>query len=254
MDTALRTTRWIDSRISYRIIIVKYSECNPDKNMSLADLLNELNETAHDEEHYSGRGIDYYAEQGFAFMVTRNALRVHRMPVADEEIIISTWTTGVVNDKVFNRQFEVHSLDGELLATCHLTTMLVDLSRMKSIGFSEVDTNTFPYAPPIDKTTEAPECVKIVPEGAPQKLGERIICRSDIDFNYHVNNRMYSKLAADFIPADYFMNPVREYIVNYNRQTSLGDLVEVYGEEREQSYAVFIMVNGVQHFACEFRY
>lgn len=250
MTTIQNSVRWIDGKTCYRIKTVDYSECKTNKEMSLHALVNAFAEVAHDEGLYTGKDIDFYFEQNMAFMITRNSLKIFRMPVADEVILISTWPKGI-EGKVYHRDFEVHNTDGELLCAFHLTSKAVDLLEMKSVEFVEPDS---PHLYPLERNADAPECIKIIPESSPVKLGERIIYRSDLDFNNHVNNRIYTKLATDFMPEQYYNKSVREYVLNYNRQTSLNDIVEIFGEERDNAYAVFCMVDGKQHFACEFRY
>ena len=76
---------------------------------------------------------------------------------------------------------------------------------------------------------------------------------SDIDMNNHTNNAMYMQWAMDAI--DYetaSAKPLKEFTINFNRETKIGDTVSIYRVEEAREDGLHIIVEGLVEGASSF--
>ena len=85
-----------------------------------------------------------------------------------------------------------------------------------------------------------------IPEPAPKVVfpadaepaGGHIVSYSDIDIIGHTNNVRYMVWAMDHIPAEEALKPVRDVWINFNKETTLGDRIEIFRSRQGESWYV----------------
>lgn len=242
------TDRWNEGSMFFRRKTINYLDCNTEVKMFLHTAMGEFSEITGDEMLSSGYSHAYLYERGQVLFITRMSMRFFRVPVVHETVIYSTWFVGV-EGRVFIRNCEVHTEHGELIAAGAITFMLLDIEKGIVISPDEMKC---PRSIVVDKRADAPECKKIIPQNEPSVLGCRPVFYTDLDCNNHINNAAYNRIAVDFLPEEYRRRDVADYVINFNRETRLGDTLEIRGSEIENGYIIQGYVDGVLHFGSEF--
>ncbi len=200
----------IDSRVSY-------SKVGIDKSLKLGAMIDYLQDcsTFHSED--VGKGVDYLLEEGMAWMLTSWQIVIKRKPVHGERIKITTLPYGFRNC-YGDRNFTIHTEDGELLVYANSIWVLVNISNGHPVRrIPEHITEAYTLDPKLDMEY-APRKIKV--KGDYEILPAIRIQRSQIDSNNHVNNSQYVYMAEGCIPLDLKYNEVR---VEYKNPAVLGD-------------------------------
>lgn len=243
--------RFYDGKFYNRRVTLNYLETNTETKAFIHTLLGEYSELAGDECETKGQTHKYFIDNGVVFMITRMSLRFHRVPMQGETLIYTTWFRGA-QGKYFFRDCEVKGEDGELLASMEGTWVLIDLMTHELLGeerYPGVGSTPYP-----DKTIDAPECKKILPLPEMTRLGERPVYYTDLDCNCHINNAVYSRIAMDFLPGQYRQRDILDYVVNFNKETRLGQTLDMMGAPTQNGYVIIGYCDGVRHFASEFTF
>lgn len=240
--------RWFDGTYYKREITLNYYECNTERKVFVHSILGLFSEIAGDESQAKGHTHSYFVNFGRVFLITRMSIRFHRTPMVNETLIFRTWFR-TVEGKFFFRDCDVRSPDGELIASISGTWVLIDLVEHKVLTLGDhrvVDVRAF------DEGADSPECKKITPIEPLPVIGLRPVYYTDLDCNYHLNNTVYTKIAVDFLPPAYQGLEVRDYVVNFNKETKLGDMLEIRGGITEGGYIIQGYCENALHFGCEF--
>lgn len=90
---------------------------------------------------------------------------------------------------------------------------------------------------PVDDAIAEPAPKLAFPADA-EPAGEHIVSYSDIDIIGHTNNVRYMVWAMDHLPAEDAMRPVSDVWINFNKETTLGDRIQIYRHRQESSWFV----------------
>ena len=88
---------------------------------------------------------------------------------------------------------------------------------------------------------------------------KQVVSYSDVDMLGHTNNAMYMHWAMDAVEYEITSTkPLKEFIINFNRETRAGDSVEIYKivQETEEGLRIFVegKVEGASSFCIEMRF
>ena len=87
-----------------------------------------------------------------------------------------------------------------------------------------------------------------------ERLGTRPVYYTDLDLNSHINNAVYTRIAVDFLPEEYRQRQICDYVINFKRETLLGEVLELKGGATEHGYVIMGFVGDALNFASEFTY
>lgn len=242
--------RWFDGTFFKREVTINHMQCNTENKMFLHYMLGLFSEIAGDESESKGQTREFFLNAGKVFLITRMSVRFHKTLNYSDTLILTTWFR-TTEGRFFFREFEVRYPDGELVASATSTWALLDVIEQKTVDPNEHPGST---SSGIDRKTDSPECKKIVTASDLPTLGYRPIYYTDLDCNRHVNNSAYSRIATDFLPYEYQNREVLDFVINFGRETKLGDTLEIRGSETEDGYIIQGFCNGFQHYACEFKF
>ncbi|MEA4894474.1 MAG: thioesterase [Oscillospiraceae bacterium] len=242
--------RWFDGTFYKREVTVNYLDCNTERKAFLHYMLGIFSEIAGDESQSKGRTHEALAVRGIMFLITRMSIRIHRNPAVNETLIFRTWFRKAEN-RFFFRDCDVRSPEGELIASISGTWALIDLAEHRIIDTGE---QPIPDVKSFSEKADSPECKKVVPEAPLPVIGIRPVYYTDLDCNYHLNNTAYTRIATDFLPMECRSKDVGDYVVNFNKETKLGDTLEIRGGYSGESYIIQGFVDGGVHFASEFTF
>lgn len=242
--------RWFDGKHYKREVTINYMDCNTEKNVFLHYILGTFSEIAGDEALAKGTTYESLKNRDTVFLITRMSVRFHKLPKCDDTIIFTTWFR-TTEGKFYLRDCDVRSPEGELLASLSGTWVRFDISERKVLDprdYSNLSMSGF------SEKADSPECKKVVSEDTLPVLGYRPVYYTDLDCNYHINNSVYTRIATDFLPEALRALEVADYVVNFLKETSIDDTLEIRGGETQNGYIIQGLCEGVPHFACEFTF
>lgn len=204
---------------------IYFGQCDGKKMLHLSQVLQYCADLATEDFHQRGISRDRMISNGFAMLVSRSAFRIHRMPVETDEIVITTREEKPEAIQLV-RSYDFKTKDGEQLISGKSLWLFAHPETRAIIPVSK-----FPFREPNTLVLEhdCPNPGKIkIPENM-VKFGEQKILPSHIDGNNHLTNSKYADLATDFLPAEFYQKPIKDFRLNYCKEAYLGDTVEIYG-------------------------
>ena len=181
-----------------------------------------MQETANRQFEATGRSLDVIRdEEGVGFILSRIAIDVLAPIHAYEDIEVDTFTCKS-RGFTFPRGWEIKR-NGCVVARATSQWALVrvaDRALMRSDAFPL----TFGDEPELQ--TEMPLRFRIPTETVWEKVGERHISFSDIDYNMHMNNTKYPDMLCDFLPDPAVMR-ITGVSLAYCKEAAYGDTLTV---------------------------
>lgn len=208
-------------------------DCDREMRVRVAAILSKIG--AFGGYHYDALGYtrQMLIENGFVFLLSRTAVRFHRVPRAAEVLTINTWENGVKGAQV-QRVFEMLDAEGRLCISAKSDWVLADPHTHKMLRPSAFTLRPLGKCP---KEIDCPEPKKIVlPREGLEELGERKIVWSDLDGNGHLFSGNYGDIFWDYLPADLQSRIIADFAINYSREAKFGDTLHLQGIREENGY------------------
>ena len=184
---------------------------------------------------YDARGLDHeklYAMRE-VFLLSRIAMRIHRCPMAQEVLDISTWENGARGAHM-QRVYELADQSGEVCVSIRSEWILIDPETRRIM---RPETFTAKKLGVCTKPIDCPEPKKVMlPKEGLEDLGSRVIRWSDLDGNGHVYSGNYGDIVWDALPEDLQERVPEEFYINYSKEATLGQELRMVGVRRENEY------------------
>lgn len=189
---------------------------------------NFMQESALKHAHHLGFGSSDLLEKNLLWVVTRFELHTFSEVEWDHDVVVETWSRGLIGPYAF-RDFIIKKSNGEILGKASSSWIPIDVIKRKSVALKAED---------LDAATSNDEDVGIEPRKILYKptddelLMSFAVRYSDLDINRHVNNTkyiqwIYDALALEEIDRMSFKN----FAINYNNEAKLGDTITLYRKE-----------------------
>lgn len=200
---------------------IDYSMVDKDYNIKLSTLLRFMQNAA--TEHYDSLGLGRMKliGDGVVFLLSKTAVKIKRMPKADEELTLVTWEYGI-KGAYFVRNFnffinETDCVTAQTLWVCaNPTTHAI------------VRPSDFPYPINENHTEVDVAAGKVSERGATQVYKTaREVRFSDLDCNGHMNNTVYADICADTMFEHLGAFNPTFFEINYNHECRVGDRLNV---------------------------
>lgn len=198
--------------------LIDYSMVDSEYNLKLSALLRFMQNGA--TAHYETLGVGRMKliSEGFVFLLSKIALKVQKMPKADQTVKLTTWEYGI-KGAYFVRNFAFSTEDCEN-AVIAQTLWVAANPETHSI----VRPSDFPHPVNSNPTEVDVSAGKVSERGyETQRVETRAVRYSDIDCNGHVNNTVYADVCADILFNHTGKVDVCEFAINYNRECKMGD-------------------------------
>lgn len=212
---------------------VTFGESDQNGKMRMAALLGKI--ATFGGYDYDARGItrEVLLEMGYAFLLSRVAVRLHRCPRYGDVLTVQTWENGVKGAHM-QRVFKMYDQEGRLCVSARSDWILVDPASHKILrprGFTDTALTGCP------EEIDCPAPGKIVlPKEGLEELGCRKVVWSDLDGNGHLYSGKYGDIVWDHLPADLQEKTPVEFYINYSKEARMGDVLELRGLREEDSY------------------
>lgn len=198
---------------------VRYSETDEFGCLSLAGIMNYLQDCSTFQSEDLHMGINYLKDKNRAWWLSSWQILIDRYPHMGEKISISTWPYGFKG--IFGyRNFTIRDEWGESLVRADSNWFFFDLIKNTPIRVEEDEIRGYGQGEKALAMPYAPRRI-LLPEHLIQ--GEPVVtARHHLDTNFHVNNAQYVEIARELLPERLTIGEVR---VEYKNAAVLGDVM-----------------------------
>lgn len=183
-------------------------------------------------------------------LISRSSLLVRRSPTVREPLTMTTLQRAVRGVRMY-RDF-IFRVGDETVIEATNEYFCADLKTRRVIRPDVYLNSGIPmnqsYVP------GNPQPKKIALPDAMLPAGERIVYRSLIDNNGHMNNSYYCDFATDALSEEVQRRPGREYYFNYIHEALPGSRLSLFTAEQKEAAFVRGDLPGGTSFAVEIRY
>ncbi|MBQ3705344.1 MAG: hypothetical protein II888_02710 [Clostridia bacterium] len=189
-------------------------------------LIEALSNTANIHGIRAGHGVTERSRHHLSWVISGWKLEVLRRPRTGEDYTVQTWS-GSYEKVIANRDYQVFSSSGELLARAASRWMCLDTERGRLLRLTPEIMD--PYQPETERAA-LPEAVWTDPRDldipAQRTLPFRAL-RCMIDCNQHVHNTAYLDMAREVLPEEVDQRHFDHLEVLYKREVKPGDTVRL---------------------------
>lgn len=206
---------------------VRYSEVNSEKKLTLASLLDYLQDCSSFEAEDMEIGVDYLASHKISWVLASWEIEILRYPAMGEQICVNTWPYGFKGFYGY-RNFSVTDAAGEFLVKANSVWVYMDLERMHPVRISEemIDAYRSEFGDALAGDWSKGR-LKIASEQltAAEALPGVTVTKGFIDTNHHVNNGKYVQVAEQYLPDHFYVRRLR---VEYKKAAAQGAVLCPY--------------------------
>ena len=210
-------------------------DCDREKRMRVSAMLSKM--AAFAGYDYDARGLTHeklYAMRE-VFLLSRAAVKIHTCPRARDLLDLTTWENGARGAHM-QRVFEMRDQAGRLCISAKTDWILVDPITRKILRPSSFTAKPLTTC---DKAIDCPEPKKIVlPHEGLEDLGIRRVRWSDLDGNGHLYSGNYGDIVWAALPADLQPRVPREFYINYSKEATLDEELQLKGFREGETYRV----------------
>ena len=161
----------------------------------------------------------YFAEQNMTQLLATRQMEVIRVPKYKEELTVATSVYGMKSMFGFRNTF-IFDAEGK---PCYKTWSMgafVDKTTGKLKRVDDVTILSMTLEPQLDMNYKDRRI--ILPKTEGEVLEPIKVLRADIDYNKHLNNANYVRMAMELLPGNFVVNGLR---VEYRVAAKLGDML-----------------------------
>ncbi len=237
-----------DPRCFYKEVEIRFCDCDSTKRARIETVLRIMADIAGVAYGAKGYTHAWLWEHDSVFLVTRAAVRIRRMPVADETILVKTWENSLKGVQYY-RDMVFYSMEGETLAEGQTVWVVVD-PKSRTIQRPSAFPGSFDPIPELTADTLPPVKLRLL-EGM-EEAGRRKIVYSDIDGNNHTYNAVYAGIACDFLPPELFTRRLTDFRINFNQEALLGEELSIHTHVEGGRAVAAGYLGDKSSFECEF--
>ncbi len=228
---------------------VRYSETDEQGKLSIAGLMNYLQDCCTMQAEDLGIGLDYLKTNHIGWIVTSYQIKLLcDMPKVGDEIAVRTWPYHF-RGMLGYRNFTVTLSTGELLVEADSLWVLMDLKTGKPVRLPEAMVTAYQLDPQIAGQWHLKRKI-FLDDGV---LADSFtVSNMHLDTNHHMNNVNYIMAAAACLRAA--KNP-SQIFVSFKKAAMLGDTIHCYLNEQPKNATVALRDNDEEDFCVvQFEY
>lgn len=200
------------------------ADCNAENEMPLSSLVRHIIESATEHANRLNVGYTRLAETGIAWVLSRLAIEIRRMPHVNERFSLETRVTAVDRHSS-DRLFEIADGEGNVVAVARTVWVALDIKARKLADLSmlhELKAIAAPYSP----ACAPPRRLRMQKE--PHSVRTVDVWYSDLDINRHLTTTRYIDfMVSCFDLAWHDANRITRLDVMFMRETLPGATVEI---------------------------
>ncbi len=210
---------------------VDYFDCDNRNEMRISAAIRCMQRCSCEQMIRLGIPLEKLIAEGMSLILTKICIKVHRMPLCNEPLIVGTIPVRAVGIK-YQREYFIESDSGERLISAFSYWILIDPPTRKLVRPSQ-----FPYDWDL-RPSWGEEIIGDIPfpkTNVPETIRATIPIRySDIDWNDHVNNTIYADFVCEALLDDIRANrKIDVFSIRFKTESLLGDRICVSSETLE---------------------
>jgi medium-chain acyl-[acyl-carrier-protein] hydrolase len=200
-------------------------ECDINRRWKPAAFFQHLTEAAGRHADLLGCGFETMFAQNLYWVHARMKIKFLRFPQDGEQITIATWPKTIQQKLFFIRDYEIHAVDGSLLAAASSAWLVIDATSRRMVPPQTTNLN-LPCLP--EKTGLDEPLERLVVPGGGEEQIKIMAGYSAVDMLEHVNNSRYVEWICDVFPLETHRQNNLEWMqINYEKEVRPGDEVSV---------------------------
>ena len=191
-----------------------------------------------------GFGYDQLHVHHTAWVLSRMHIHFENPPKWGDDVTLYTWHKGP-DGLFFIRDFYLQDKAGDRIVTCTSSWVVIDEQTRRLVRPEELQ--DLLNVGRVEEDAIAERAPKVaMPRGAePEPAGEHKVVYSDVDIIGHTNNARYMVWAMDCLDdATVSARRVRDVYINFNKETTLGTVVQLFRLQTEEDGAPVCYVEG----------
>ncbi|MBE5953699.1 MAG: hypothetical protein E7257_06030 [Lachnospiraceae bacterium] len=212
---------------------ILFSDIDQGARMSLAGIMNALQDCVNINSESIGKGIDYLLKTRRTWFAINWYIEINRYPKMFEDVLVKTWPYDFTSSMGY-RNVIIEDETGQVIVAADSIWTLVDLDSGRPIRITEEDSAGYDLE---EKYSIENPGRKIKLPKEFQLLDTVSVKKSDIDYNGHMSNGKYIQLADEYIPVESHPGKIR---VEYKSQSRYGELLEIYKAAEEDKTIIKI--------------
>jgi len=188
-----------------------------------------------------------------AWVLSRMHIQFLQMPMWRDQVKLYTWHKGAAG-LFYLRDFEMMGPNGATAVKCTSSWVVINEQTRKLVRPEEIE-HLLRTEFHVDHAIEEPAPKVQLPRGAQLELaGEHRVSYSDIDLIGHTNNVRYVVWAMDCLPLEVAAQPMKDLYINFNKETTSGETVQLYRLQDANTWMVEGTVDGKSCFVVRMEY
>lgn len=197
---------------------IRYSEVDSEGRLTMAALINYLQDSSTFQSEDLGLGVEYLKETHLVWVLCFWQIIVERYPVLGEKVTIGTQPYDLKGFLGY-RNFAMLDEKGNYIAKANSLWSLLNTETGKPTAVPEVMTERYTRAPKLEMEYSSR---KIAVPGESVQQEPLTVKKHHLDTNHHVNNQQFLDMAMDFLPESFCIGQVR---AEYKKQAFLHDVL-----------------------------
>ena len=200
----------------------RWHDTDAERRVSPSRILEYMQETSNGHTRATGRNLDNLRdEKHLAYILSKLRLEILQPLHAFEDITVETWTSPSRGYSSL-RSFQILR-GGEVVARADSTWALVNVVD-RSLCKPDEAGYAFEHEEPV--AIDLPLRIRFPADVPLEKIGERRVVYSDLDYNMHMNNTRYPNMLCDFLPLEE-IGRIRGMILSYLHEGAYGSNLTV---------------------------
>ncbi len=204
---------------------IRYSETDSDGKLTMASLINYLQDCSTFQSEDLGLGVEYLKEQHLVWVLSSWQIVVERFPRLCERVTVGTLPYDLKGFLGY-RNFAMLDEAGSYIAKANSLWSLLDTDTGKPRAVPQNMMEAYRLEEKLEMAY-APRKIVIPEKGEVRE--PLVVKKHHLDTNHHVNNQQFIQMAMEYLP-DAF--PVKQVRAEYKKQVFLNDvLIPAVAEE-----------------------
>ena len=207
-----------------------------------ASFMNMAQEAAGQHAVHLGFGYDDLIVNNTAWILSRVHVEFVDTPKWREDVTLTTWHKGL-NRLFFLRDFVITDKEGKERVKATTSWLVLNLETRRLVRDPQLMEDGTVCT---ENVIETPADKVVMPKDQePEYVFDHVVAYSDVDTNAHANNAMYMQWAMDAVDYEIASSrPVKEFTINFNKETKAGDRVSLYRTCVQDEEALRIYIEG----------
>lgn len=188
-----------------------------------------------------------------AWVLSRMHVHFHQSLKWRENASLFTWHKGA-GGLFYLRDFELLAPDGTVAVQATSSWVVIDERTRHFVRPEDLSGNLALDYEVADAIPEPAPKVALPRDAEAQSAGEHTVAYSDIDIIGHTNNARYVVWAMDCLPLEVAQQPMKDLYINFNKETTPGETVQLFRLQEGGAWYVEGRVEGKSCFVVKMEF